>query len=134
MASSIVIFGASGDLTSRKLIPALYRLSQRRRIDPETRIVGVSRTPLDDAAWRKQLAESTAKYVGTSFDAESWSAFSQKIFYVHVPLAIVTLIGFVFGGICAVQYLRTGDSRHDLRSYTAIHQALIFCLGALITG
>lgn len=81
MASSIVIFGASGDLTSRKLIPALYRLSQRRRIDPETRIVGVSRTPLDDATWRKQLAESTAKYVGTSFDAESWSAFSQKIFY-----------------------------------------------------
>lgn len=81
MASSIVIFGASGDLTSRKLIPALYRLAQRRRIDPATRIVGVSRTPLDDAAWRKQLAESTAKYVGTSFDAESWSEFSQRVFY-----------------------------------------------------
>jgi heme exporter protein C len=60
--------------------------------------------------------------------------FSQKIFYVHVPLAIVTLGGFVFGGICAVQYLRTGEQRHDLRSYTAIHQSLIFCVGALITG
>ena len=45
-----------------------------------------------------------------------------------------TLCGFVFGGICAVQYLRSGDPRHDLRSYTAIHQSLIFCIGALITG
>ncbi|MSX01538.1 MAG: hypothetical protein F2813_00080 [Actinobacteria bacterium] len=60
--------------------------------------------------------------------------FSQKIFYIHVPLAIVTLGGFVFGGIFGVQYLRTGESRHDLRSYTAIHQGLIFCIGALITG
>jgi heme exporter protein C len=60
--------------------------------------------------------------------------FSQKIFYVHVPLAIVTLCGFVAGGIFAVQYLRTRDPRHDLRAYTAIHQSLIFCIGALITG
>ena len=73
MASSIVIFGASGDLTSRKLIPALYRLSQRRRIDPDTRIVGVSRTPLDDSAWRKQLAESTAKYGSSAVQATATS-------------------------------------------------------------
>jgi len=65
---------------------------------------------------------------------EADQGFSQKIFYVHVPLAIVTLGGFVFGGICAVQYLRSGDPRHDLRSYTAIHQSLIFCIGALLTG
>ncbi len=65
---------------------------------------------------------------------EADQGFSQKIFYVHVPLAIVALCGFIFGGICAVQYLRSGDPRHDLRSYTAIHQSLIFCGGALITG
>ncbi len=65
---------------------------------------------------------------------EADQGFSQKIFYIHVPLAIVTLVGFVFGGIFAVQYLRSGDSRHDLRSYTAIHQALIFGIGALVSG
>ncbi len=65
---------------------------------------------------------------------EADQGFSQKIFYVHVPLAIVTLCGFVFGGVSAIQYLRSGDPRHDLRSYTAIHQSLIFCVGALITG
>ena len=48
----------------------------------------------------------------------------QKIFYLHVPLAIVALCGFVFGGIMAIQHLRTRDARYDLRSYVAIHLSL----------
>jgi heme exporter protein C len=58
----------------------------------------------------------------------------QKIFYVHVPLAIVALCGFVAGGIYGVRFLRSGDRLHDLRSYVAIHLSLIFAVGALITG
>jgi heme exporter protein C len=58
----------------------------------------------------------------------------QKIFYLHVPLAIVALCGFVAGGVFAIQHLRSGDRRHDLRSYVAIHTALIFGIGALLTG
>jgi heme exporter protein C len=60
--------------------------------------------------------------------------FIQKIFYVHVPLAITALCGFVFGGVLGAMYLRTGDSRWDIRSYVAIHMALIFGVGTLITG
>jgi heme exporter protein C len=60
--------------------------------------------------------------------------FIQKIFYVHVPLAIVALCGFVAGGIYGIRYLRTGERQYDLKSYVAIHQALIFGVGALITG
>jgi heme exporter protein C len=60
--------------------------------------------------------------------------FVQKIFYIHVPLAIVSLCGFIFGGVMAVGHLRTGDRRWDMRSYVAIHMALIFGVGALITG
>jgi len=60
--------------------------------------------------------------------------FVQKIFYLHVPLAIVSLCGFVFGALLAVGYLRTGDRRWDMRSYVAIHMALIFGIGGLITG
>ncbi|PTL59329.1 cytochrome c biogenesis protein CcsA [Paraconexibacter algicola] len=59
---------------------------------------------------------------------------SQKIIYVHVPLAIVTLLGFIFGGVMAIKHLRTRDPRYDLKSYTAIHLSLIFGTGALITG
>jgi heme exporter protein C len=60
--------------------------------------------------------------------------FVQKIFYLHVPLAIVALGGFVAGGIHAVRYLRGGDRRNDLRSYVAIHLAIIYGVGALATG
>jgi heme exporter protein C len=60
--------------------------------------------------------------------------FMQKIFYVHVPMAIVALGGFVLGGIMAIQHLRTGDSRYDLRSYVAIHLSIILGVGVLITG
>ncbi len=60
--------------------------------------------------------------------------FIQKIFYIHVPLAIVSLCGFVLGGLLAVGHLRTGDRRWDMRSYVAIHMSLIFSVGALITG
>jgi heme exporter protein C len=60
--------------------------------------------------------------------------FVQKIFYIHVPLAIITLCGFILGGVLAILHLRTGDRRWDMRSYVAIHMSLIFGLGALITG
>ncbi len=60
--------------------------------------------------------------------------FVQKIFYLHVPLAIVSLCGFVFGGLLAVGHLRTRDRRWDIRSYVAIHMALIFGIAGLITG
>ena len=60
--------------------------------------------------------------------------FVQKIFYVHVPLAIVSLCGFVVGGLLAIGYLRTGDRKWDMRSYVAIHMSLIFAVGGLITG
>jgi heme exporter protein C len=60
--------------------------------------------------------------------------FVQKIFYIHVPLAIVSLCGFIFGGILAIGYLRTGERRWDMRSYVAIHMALIFGIGGIITG
>ncbi|HEY6892149.1 MAG TPA: cytochrome c biogenesis protein CcsA [Solirubrobacter sp.] len=65
---------------------------------------------------------------------EADQGFIQKIFYLHVPLAIVALCGFVAGGIYGILYLRTGDRMHDLRSYVAIHLSLILGVGALVTG
>jgi heme exporter protein C len=60
--------------------------------------------------------------------------FVQKIFYVHVPLAIVSLCGFVAGGIMAIRHLRSGDSSWDLRSYVAIHISIILGVAVLATG
>jgi heme exporter protein C len=58
----------------------------------------------------------------------------QKIFYVHVPLAIVALCGFVAGGVMGIMQLRKRTAEWDMRSYVAIHLSLVFATGALITG
>ena len=65
---------------------------------------------------------------------EADQGFVQKIFYLHVPLAIVALIGFVAGGVYGIRYLRSGDREHDLRSYVAIHISLVLAVGVLLTG
>jgi heme exporter protein C len=58
----------------------------------------------------------------------------QKIFYLHVPMAIVTLCGFVLGGIFAIAYLRTSNRAWDVRSYVAIHLSLVLGVAVLLTG
>lgn len=60
--------------------------------------------------------------------------FVQKIFYLHVPLAITALLGFVAGGVFAILHLRSGDRRWDAWSYVSIHLSVIFGVGVLITG
>ena len=60
--------------------------------------------------------------------------FVQKIFYLHVPLGIVSLGGFVAGGLMGLRFLRTRDRKWDLRSYVAIHLSLILSVGVLATG
>jgi glucose-6-phosphate 1-dehydrogenase len=81
MSHTLVIFGASGDLTSRKLIPALYLLHQKGRLPKATRIVGVARTSFTHEAWRDELTASTQKFLGKAFDAQSWQTFAPNLYY-----------------------------------------------------
>jgi heme exporter protein C len=89
----------------------------------------------------RTLALLTALLIGAGFALvffyapnEADQGFIQKIFYLHVPLAIVALAGFVIGGIHAIRHLRTGDPVHDARSYVSIHASVIFGVAVLITG
>ena len=81
MSDTIVIFGASGDLTSRKLIPALFQLFLKGRLPEEARIVGVSRSEFTHQKWRDLLSQSTRQYVGDQFNETAWSEFANRIFY-----------------------------------------------------
>ena len=82
MAHTVVIFGASGDLTSRKLVPALYNLMRSDSLPPETRIVGFSRTPMTDDQWRASLRETTATHCDCGpLDGASWNRFAAGIHY-----------------------------------------------------
>lgn len=79
---ALVIFGANGDLTKRKLIPALYRLAYERRIPANFCIIGNSRTPMSDDQFREKMRESTQKFLENSpFDEDLWTEFAKGLTY-----------------------------------------------------
>jgi glucose-6-phosphate 1-dehydrogenase len=80
---SLVIFGATGDLTSRKLIPSLYRLFLKGRLPADVRIAGLARSPFTHETFRAKLAPSVKEFVGTDWDEQKWAAFADKIFYLE---------------------------------------------------
>src|SRR5512136_1720497 len=79
----MVIFGGSGDLTRRKLVPALYNLSRERYIPGGFTILGLSRSPLSDQDYRQRLLEWVDKAEeGVRSAPETWDPFSQGIHYI----------------------------------------------------
>ena len=89
----------------------------------------------------RRLAIATVVVLGVGYALAFFAApedadqgFIQKIFYLHVPLATVALCGWIVAAIHAIQHLRTGDPKHDARSYVSIHISVIFGLAVLLTG
>jgi len=79
---TIVIFGASGDLTARKLIPALYHLFKEKQMPQDFRVVGFARREKTDASWREELRAALNDFSRTKpVDDAVWHAFADKIFY-----------------------------------------------------
>jgi glucose-6-phosphate 1-dehydrogenase len=79
---SIVIFGASGDLTARKLIPALYHLFMAKQLPDPFRVIGFARREKSNEQWREELHEALAHFSRTKpIDEQLWEEFSRNIFY-----------------------------------------------------
>jgi glucose-6-phosphate 1-dehydrogenase len=79
---TVVIFGAAGDLTKRKLIPALYNLSTHGLLPAHAAVVGVARRPLDDGEFRNQMAAELQKYATSPVSAEVAAAFTARHYFV----------------------------------------------------
>ncbi|MCL1466403.1 glucose-6-phosphate dehydrogenase [Argonema galeatum] len=77
----IVIFGASGDLTQRKLVPAIYHLKRDRRLPPEITIVGVARRNWSHDYFREQMREGIEQFSDGIGSEEVWQDFAQGLFY-----------------------------------------------------
>jgi glucose-6-phosphate 1-dehydrogenase len=80
-STTIVIFGASGDLTWRKLIPALYNNFKKGRLSECANIVGFARRPYNDETFRAYLREGVEQNSAESFDADLWGKFSLRLHY-----------------------------------------------------
>lgn len=79
---AFVIFGASGDLTKRKLVPALYRLVQERLLPAEFAIVGLARTEMTSEEFRARMKESVEEFSEAKrVDEDVWNSFAQGLYY-----------------------------------------------------
>jgi glucose-6-phosphate 1-dehydrogenase len=80
-ACTVVIFGATGDLTMRKLIPALYNIAADGELPPALTVVGFARRPKMDEEFRKEQEEATRKFSRQTVRDEIWNGFAQSVFY-----------------------------------------------------
>ncbi len=78
----MVIFGASGDLANRKLLPAIYKLSQQRLLPPNFVILGYARSPLSDDEFRHRARTSMVGNSEVEFQSSAWDAFAPRLFYI----------------------------------------------------
>ncbi|MDQ3588725.1 MAG: glucose-6-phosphate dehydrogenase [Actinomycetota bacterium] len=78
----MVIFGASGDLTARKLVPALYDLAAQRRLPMEFAVVGISRSEMSHEEFRERLRGSLEKHRSGQFSEDVWESFRRSLFYL----------------------------------------------------
>jgi glucose-6-phosphate 1-dehydrogenase len=79
----LVIFGASGDLTKRKLIPGLYNLACEGCMNPQFEVLGIGRTPMSSEEFRKKNGEAAAKSKDTrNFSESGWEDFEQRLHYM----------------------------------------------------
>jgi glucose-6-phosphate 1-dehydrogenase len=84
--ATLVLFGGSGDLAHRKLLPALYNLALQRLLPASFAVVGVARTSITDDAFRAELHDAIAKFSRTKpINEEVWDAFAQNIHFVAAP-------------------------------------------------
>jgi glucose-6-phosphate 1-dehydrogenase len=78
----LVIIGASGDLTRRKLLPAIYNLAETGHLPEQFAILGVARQPGDDQQFRRDMREHVEAEEGEPLEAEKWAVVSEHLHYV----------------------------------------------------
>jgi glucose-6-phosphate 1-dehydrogenase len=85
-ACTVVIFGATGNLSRIKLLPALFRLERAGRLAPQTRILGFGRRDWEDADWRTEVMQNLTERIGAGLDPDVTSRLSERLSFVSGDL------------------------------------------------
>ncbi len=101
--TSILIFGASGDLTSRKLIPALFRLSQQQYLSERCPVIGVARRPKTHDEFREEMKTVVSARLGDKFDAAAWEVFAKQLFYQQLDISTPAEYATLKAGIQTIE-------------------------------
>ena len=78
----LVIFGAAGDLTKRKLIPALYNLKKSNLLPDDFAVIGVARAEMNDEEFRKRLRDDLHELAPEDVDPEPWNWLEERLYYL----------------------------------------------------
>jgi glucose-6-phosphate 1-dehydrogenase len=123
----MVIFGAGGDLTRRKLIPSLFHLSNEGLLPENFAVVGVDRVDLGPDAFRDRLSDQIREHVGPIFSQVIWDSLVQRVHYMHGDFKDTR----TYGQLCDL--LQTVDEDHDTRGNRLFYLAVPPSLFAEIT-
>ncbi len=80
----LVIYGASGDLAARKVLPSVYKLYRQRLLPDKFAVVGVARTGFSDDSFRAAMLDAVKRFVPETFDADSWDDFAGRLYYQSI--------------------------------------------------
>ncbi len=87
ITTTFIIFGASGDLTQRRLLPALFNLYRKDRLPPRFQIVGFSSTYYDDSTFRARIRQGIEQFGQNNLDAARWDEFAANVYYCQGRVA-----------------------------------------------
>jgi glucose-6-phosphate 1-dehydrogenase len=105
----MLLFGGTGDLVTRRLLPALYRCHAAGQVSAESRVFGVARTALSRAEYLNQAESACREFLGKEFDAARWTAFGDLLDYIKVDAEAAAEYA-VFGALLEG---RDGYAWHD---------------------
>jgi len=125
--TTLVIFGASGDLTKRKLLPAVYHLARNQRLPPRFAVIGIGRTQMDDDSFRDQFKDSLREFAKVGGDDEVASSLARRIYYVAGDLGDPELYARIKTRLTEIE----GDEGvlHYLAIPPGVYQSVITQLG-----
>src|SRR3979409_2523291 len=78
----MVIFGAAGDLTKRKLIPALYNLKQANLLSDNFAVIGVARAEIQTEEFRRRLSDEMPDFATETVEPETWKWLEHRLYYL----------------------------------------------------
>ena len=113
-STSIVIFGATGDLTQRKLLPALFNLRCKGRLPANTNILGFSRTPYTDEEFRQVMRKGTQEFGDLAVHEDEWDAFAHDLYYISGDLGKPE------------DFIRLGQRLEELEGDTSPHNRMFY--------
>jgi glucose-6-phosphate 1-dehydrogenase len=127
---TIVIFGASGDLTHRKLIPSLYDLFRKGRMPQDWRIVGVARSDYSDESFRQHVESGVKEFAADTYEPKLWADFASHLSYARGDLTDFEQLKRIDSAICEWEGEDRGNRVYYLSIAPKLYEKAIENLGA----